>query len=674
MIKVVLLVLLTSLLLKASSNEYSLKDDSKVVNISTNTIDTKEVLLKVDEEVKNFDFNALNKFIGGIDSHKSRLKLIQKDMKGLANLKTELELNYLDIKHLESTINEAKEQYDRKINRIYKQNKHIEREMYILVALSVDESETDDVENFIIEKLAIKKYDQTTTLRTTLASTDLKSKIKTDKDFGQKSIDTLASHIVRDKGLVFKVLKVVQNPFVKTKKKSKKGIQKDNEQFKESNILIYDLNQESFKDVSKNIQKKFKVNSDELNSFIKSIKSKVDVVNNKIAFDISSKNITQVLKILESRHSVLAKEVYTLSTSYAAKKDMNKDIELKLNKLLKETKRLLKPYNILLTKENIGTITLVTPKIYSEKVQFKEEKEYVLRKVKSYISKINIADLKQSDVLIDFMDLSSTTKNLHKIIKFETIHFVPYLQDNNNIGLFIFSTISVKDKISDDDLVEFSFKNSKIQFIPIKQGYKTIFVAQTQVTLGMVKEFLETNSYKKHFDQYCINESFLPEEAKDYKNISEEFYEYPAICFKVDYVENFIKWASKKTNRELVIPDAKDWSFVASNSDTTEYCWGNEEPQDLLEDGVIPENIYIENSDEESTIKKVAQYPKSKSGIYDMCGNVFELTMQEGDFSFKGNSFSSYVASSRGEADSYSDDINAALGLRLFYIKDLTDD
>ena len=105
-------------------------------------------------------------------------------MKGLANLKTELELNYLDIKHLESTINEAKEQYDRKINRIYKQNKHIEREMYILVALSVDESETDDVENFIIEKLAIKKYDQTTTLRTTLASTDLKSKIKTDKDAG----------------------------------------------------------------------------------------------------------------------------------------------------------------------------------------------------------------------------------------------------------------------------------------------------------------------------------------------------------------------------------------------------------------------------------------------------------------------------------------------------------
>lgn len=674
MFKTILYLLLVSSAL-VSANEYSLKGTSETVNIATNTVDTKEVIIKVDKSIQDYDFSKLKNPPNGVKPHVKRLSKIESNMKALASLRSELELNYLDIKRLESSIEDSKLLYDRKINRIYKQNKHIDRYMYILVAAKSDEDYSGELENFVIDKMAIKKFDQTTTLKTSMASTEMRSKIKTEKDFGQKSTDIIDTHIFRSKDLVLKVLKITQNPFVKTPPTAKKALVKENDQFKETRTLIYDLKAQTLVELQKELEEKFHIDSTEAFKFINSIKNRFDMRTYKTDFSFNSDKITKVLKMLESKHAKLAKEVTQLDVKYRSKLDDNRDVEKDLNKLLKETNRLLKPYEVVLTKENIGHISIITPKIYSEKVDFKEEREYILRKVKSYISKVNIADLKQSDVLIDFMDLSSTTKNVHKSVKFETLHVVPFLEDNNKVGLLVFSTISIKDKMGDDDLIEFDFENETLKFVPVKQGYKTIFVAQKQVTLGLVKEFLKSSSYKKHFDQYCIDESHLPEEAKDFKNVGEEFYDYPAICFKIDYIDNFLKWVSKKSSREMIIPETADWSYVASNSDTTDYCWGNEDPEDLLEEGEIPENIYIEGSDDEySTIQKVGSYPKSKAGVYDMCGNVFEMTMQDGDFAFKGNSFSSYVENSRGEAEGYSDESNSVLGLRLFYIKDLTNE
>ena len=104
---------------------------------------------------------------------------------------------------------------------------------------------------------------------------------------------------------------------------------------------------------------------------------------------------------------------------------------------------------------------------------------------------------------------------------------------------------------------------------------------------------------------------------------------------------------------------------------TTDYCWGNTTPEELLDEDTLPENIYLDGLDKDYKIEKVASYTKSTSGIYDMCGNVYELVTSDGELAFKGNSFSSYIELSQGEADSYEDGINNSLGLRLVYLKDL---
>ncbi|MEA2017284.1 MAG: SUMF1/EgtB/PvdO family nonheme iron enzyme [Campylobacterota bacterium] len=675
--KIILVVFffLGSLYLHGSS-DISLKGVSKTINISTNTVDIDDVISQTNNKIKMFDFNDLKNDKKAVQKHLNRIVLSQKNLKKLSNIRAEMELNFLDIKQLETAIENAKKQYDRNINRIYKKNKQIERYSYILVTSVGEKEYKKDLESFVIDKYAIKQYDQTTTLNKTLASVDMQSVIKTKKDFGQKTVDTIYEHMIRENQTTLKLFKVMQNPFVKTPiSKNIDTNSRNNDQFIESEVMVYDLAAQDIGVLKETLQVKYNISFKDMDNFFTQVQKNINTDKQKESFTKNTQKINKVLNSLEKEHQKQSSNIVELNNKYNSKKQINKKIEPKLTQLLKETKKLLKPYGIPLTKETIGLVTIVSPKIYSETVQYKEEVEYINRKVKSYISKINISEVEQSDTLIDFEDLTSTTKNTHKAIRFETIHSLPFLDTNNKIGVLLFTSISIKDSLGEDDLLSFDFKYDTIKFIPVKKGYKTIFVAQKELTLGIVKEYLEKNRYKSSFDQYCIDDSFLPEDTKNFKNIDEEFYQYPAVCFKVDNIEKFTKWVSKKIKRDIVIPDASDWSYVASNSDTTDYCWGNATPDDLVDEERKPENIYIEGLDEEeSTIQKVASYPKSKNGIYDMCGNVFELVMQDGELGYKGNSFSSYIETSQGEAEAYSDDVNSNLGLRLFYIKDLTNE
>jgi len=670
---IVLIIFLGIVLIYA--NDFSLKDATKTVNISVNSVDIDDLLEKSKKEIDKIDFKKLKFENKSSNYHKKRIDKAIYNLKLLSGYRQKLELSYIDRTDLAKSLTKAKKLYDRNINRIYRANKQIDRYTYILVVSKGDLSYESDLENFVIDKYAIKKYDQTTTLEKSLQSTKMQNTIKTQKEFGQKYVDTIYDYIIRSENLNLAVLKVTQNPFVKLSKMMKNKTQKvENDVLKESTIFINDLSSQDFAQLQQKLQKKYSLDISQIKPFISELKDKVDITKQKKDFQNSTNAITNVLKKLETQHEKELQNIATIDDQYKAKINMIKSIEPKLNNLLSKTQKLLKPYNIRITKETIGNITIVTPKVYKQRVDNKEESEFILRKINSFVSRINISDLKQSDLLIDFEDLTSTTKKTQKIIEYETIHALPYIEKNNEMGLLIFGSISIKDKLNEDDMLSFPLSYTTLKFVPIKKGYKTIFTGQKEVTLGLVKEFLEENSFKRNFDQYCIDESSLPDEAKDYKNITSEFFDYPAVCFKVDKIDTFIKWVSKKINRDIVIPSSNEWGYVASNSQTTEYCWGDESLDDLIDEDIVPENIYLENSDTQSAIKKVAKYPKSKSGLYDMCGNVFELTKDEDELTYKGNSFSSYIEVSIGDGEVYSQDINSNLGLRLFYIKDLTNE
>ena len=669
--------IIATMIIYIFANQFSLKDAQHTINISVNSVDIQEVLDKTIQKAKQIDFAKLKVDNKSIKIHTKRVTKIEENLKLLASYRSELELDSIDLKSLKISLQNAQQQYNRDINRIYKKNHQIDRYTYIVVATKGELDYNIDLENFLIDKYAIKLYDQTTTLHKSLQSVQMKSIIKTQKDFGQKSIDVIYEYPLRANNITLRILKVIQNPFVKpnlNKKQSSNVAVYKNQALKESTSKIYDLNDINIDTIKNDLLQSYHLPVDAIRSFVQEIKTKTDLQKQKNDFVKNTNKITAVLNQLETQHKKELRTIVNINEQYQQKKAKVKQLQPKIDKLLEQTQLLLKPYDIKITKETIGAITIIDPKLYKERVDLNEEVDYIRRKIKSYITKITVSDIQQSDTLIDFDDLSSTTTKKHKVVKYNTISFLPYLTKDNKIALFVFASVSIKDKLDENDLTTFGMKYTTLKFIPVKQGYKTIFAGQTEVTLALVKEYLETHSFKKTFDSYCLDESLLPEEAKDYKNITSEYYNYPAVCFKVDKIDKFLKWVSKKIKRQIILPTSKDWGYVASNANSTTYCWGDESVEDLASEDELPENIYIEDKDEDTTISQVAKYKKSKLGLYDMCGNVFELTKDEDGLTYKGNSFSSYIEESVGEGEEYSDDINPSLGLRLFYIKDLTNE
>ena len=654
-------------------SEYSLKGATKTINISANTVDKNKVLQQVDEKFDRFDFTKLKKDKDSVKKHFNRVEKIKSNLKKLADLRTKIELNAADIAQLNEDLEEAKKRYTKKMNRVYRKNKYLDRYFYIVVATKNDVDYINELDNYLVDNYAIKRYEQTTTVKKTSQELNMQNIIKTQKDFGQKSIETLYEYIDRENKVKIKLLKVTQNPFIKSKRKKINEDEKVSSDYIVKKLKIFDLKNTDFDAIALNLDE-LGVSDLAIKEFILNASKKADKIKYIRDFAVSSKKIKKVLDELEKLHTKESSKIANIISQLNMLRAINKDLKKYLDKILNETKILVKPYKIPLTKETIGSITIATPKTYSEYVDLDEEKDFIKRKVRAYISKITVSDIEQSETLINFSDLSTSTKIKHKSIKFETIHILPYLDDKNKLGVFIFASISIKENLSEDDLLTFKFKYDKIRFIPFQKGLKTIFAMQTKVTLGIVKEFLQTHKFKDYFDSICVDDSILPEEAKDFKNVSSEYYKYPAICFNVDRVEEFVKWMSKKIKRKLVIPEVSDWIYVATNSGTTKYCWGNEAPEDLVDKDRLPENIYLEERDEQTTIEKVDSREKSLSGIYGMCGNTFEMVKVDGELGYKGNSYLSYVEDTSGEAEDYEDEINSMLGLRLFYIEGEADE
>ena len=183
---------------------------------------------------------------------------------------------------------------------------------------------------------------------------------------------------------------------------------------------------------------------------------------------------------------------------------------------------------------------------------------------------------------------------------------------------------------------------------------------------------------KDFFDPYCIEDSTLPEEAKNFKTLKKKYYKYPAICFKTedDKIQKLLKWLSKKTKRDIVIPTLDQWSYVATNKGSTDYCLGDEEVEDLADSDRRYENILMDLDDDPDKILKVASFAPNKDiKVYDMCGNLYEMVDVDGEIMYVGNSYSSYIVkSSEVEAEDITEEVGPSLGLRVFYIEDLADE
>lgn len=160
-----------------------------------------------------------------------------------------------------------------------------------------------------------------------------------------------------------------------------------------------------------------------------------------------------------------------------------------------------------------------------------------------------------------------------------------------------------------EDIVDFSYSRAINQILsaPVKTSLKTYAMDETTVTNAQFKQFLDASKYRP-----VRPENFLKHWMGN--KIPEGLEDHPVVWVSLDDARAYAQWAGKR------LPTEAEWQWAAQNGvRETSYPWGNEFDSTLC------------NSGHTRGLTPVKQFEKGRtlSGLYDMCGNVWQWTESE---------------------------------------------
>jgi formylglycine-generating enzyme required for sulfatase activity len=129
---------------------------------------------------------------------------------------------------------------------------------------------------------------------------------------------------------------------------------------------------------------------------------------------------------------------------------------------------------------------------------------------------------------------------------------------------------------------------------------------KTPVTNGQFGEFLKSSGYRP-----TVRENFLKHWAKD--AVPPGLEDHPVVYVTIEDARAYAVWAGKR------LPTEEEWQHAAQGPSALVYPWGDSD------------NPARRNGGEKGGTTPVHAYPEGRSpfGIYDLCGNVWELTESE---------------------------------------------
>ena len=114
---------------------------------------------------------------------------------------------------------------------------------------------------------------------------------------------------------------------------------------------------------------------------------------------------------------------------------------------------------------------------------------------------------------------------------------------------------------------------------------------------------------------------------------------HPVVCVSTDEAKRYAGWRSKAEGRTLRLPTSAEWEWAArSGAASLRYAWGNVWPPpdkavnladakaSALKYAANETQPYLEYDDGLTFSAPVGSFLPSKLGLYDMTGNVYELT------------------------------------------------
>lgn len=160
-----------------------------------------------------------------------------------------------------------------------------------------------------------------------------------------------------------------------------------------------------------------------------------------------------------------------------------------------------------------------------------------------------------------------------------------------------------------EGIVDFSYSRAinLVLSSKIRETLKSYAMDKTIVTNAQFEEFLQKSKYKPHYP-----ENFLKHWINNKIPAGQE--DNPVIWIGLNDARAYAKWAGKR------LPTEAEWQWAAQNgTEQTSYPWGNDYDSTYCNGGQTAGTTPV----------RYFEKGKTKSGIYDMSGNVWQWTESE---------------------------------------------
>lgn len=164
----------------------------------------------------------------------------------------------------------------------------------------------------------------------------------------------------------------------------------------------------------------------------------------------------------------------------------------------------------------------------------------------------------------------------------------------------------------------------------IKVTVSPMWVAKTEVTWGLYKEYMELYGIFKEFESKGIrpvNESNLVDSITAPTELYDPTFTYeygeeddqPAVTMTQYSAKQCTKWISLVTGQQYRLPTEAEWEYAARGGTTTAYSWGDST------DDIDDYAWYFDNADDGQVA--VGTLKPNAFGLHDMHGNAGEWTV-----------------------------------------------
>jgi sulfatase modifying factor 1 len=175
---------------------------------------------------------------------------------------------------------------------------------------------------------------------------------------------------------------------------------------------------------------------------------------------------------------------------------------------------------------------------------------------------------------------------------------------------------------------------------------RQFWLSKTEVTRGQFRAFTDDTGYRPgHFCWgFSQQKRFSFVSSGDWRKppgFEQESDEHPVVCVTWYDAQAYVKWLSRKTGKNYRLPSEAEWEYAARAGTTTSRYWGQDN-EDACNHANVSNRRAAKFSGKNATVDRVgemflcsdpyvftapvAQFKPNSFGLYDMLGNVEELT------------------------------------------------